>query len=596
MSLYFEVNMRPPYFLSGLTIFALALPAGCVQTPSVVPNAELAQRIAPAGLEPGDSGGARGSPSAPPSEAAAERPPNAPASGGRAEPPSSPGMAACGEAPLTLDEAKQLALHLNPQLKVAREAIATAQGNEEVAFSGYLPSFQANTGFQAFASQVGRISPQDISRGTERGRLPNLPVRGFGPGHQDFDVTEVQMKWVIWQFGRQFARHGQSLLNLDIARLQYERARQAMEFDVSQAFYQVLQTRAALVLAEQAGVRAEAFLKDARDLLRQGAQNREYIARAEAQVKEVNQQISDARSAAQLAVATLNRAIGLNVNAPTEVVERQEPPPIFDLSLKDCLQLAVDHRPEFLVVQKGILAAESDVTIARAEFLPTITAHSVYSNVTGTGVENANVGTGGIFVNLELYTGGRRKGRLDTARAEVRTACAQAQQICDGIAYETHVAYHGVKDAHPRILLAEAAVAQARENLRLINNRYRTGGATLTEVIDAQTALDHAEQSVNTAYHECRTAQARLEYVVGTPIALPPRPLAPPTPSNVVAPLVFPPPLPTTRAPFALPQPFRFLAPSPAPLPTPFAPPGTGQPGLPAQPPYIAPSPIPPLP
>jgi outer membrane protein len=582
--------MRPPHFLAGLFIFTLALPAGCVQTPSVVPNAELAQRIAPAGLEPGPSGGAGGSPSAPPSEAAAERPPDAPASGGRAEPPPSPGMVSCGEPPLTLDEAKQLALRLNPQLAVAREAIATAQGNEEIAFSGYLPSFQANTGYQAFSSQVGSTGM--------RGRGFLIPVRGFGPGTQDFDVTELQMKWVIWQFGRQFALHGQSLLNLDIARLQYERARQAMEFDVSQAYYRVLETRAALVIAEQAGVRAEAFLKDARDLLRQGAQNREYIARAEAQVKEVNQQISDARSEAQLAVATLNRAIGLNVNAATEVVERQEPPPIFDLSLKDCLQLAVDHRPEFLVVQKGILAAESDVTIARAQFLPTITIHSVYSNVTGTGVQNANVGTGGIFVNLDLYTGGRRKGRVETARAEVRTACAQAQQICDGIAYETHVAYRGFNDSHPRIVLAEAAVAQARENLRMINNRFRTGGATLTEVIDAQTALNRAEQSVNTASHDCRTALARLEYVVGTPIALPPKPLAPPAPSNVVAPLVFPPPLPSTRAPFALPQPLapsvplpsRFQPPSAA--PSPFFPPGTGMPGLPALPPYIAPSPL----
>ena len=253
----------------------------------------------------------------------------------------------------------------------------------------------------------------------------NLPVRGFGPGIQDFTVTDLQMKWVVWEFGRQFARHGQSLLKLEMAKLQCERARQTMEFDVSQAYYQVLQTSEALRIAEQAVKRAEAFLKDARELMRRGELSLENTLRAEAQAKEVKQQIGDAHSQAELAVVTLNRAIGLNVNAPTRVVDRREAPPAFELSLKDCLQLAVEQRPEFLIVQKAILASETDVTIAHADFLPVVTIQSTYSNVTGFRVENSNVGTGGIFLNYDLYTGGKRKGRLETARAEVRAACAR---------------------------------------------------------------------------------------------------------------------------------------------------------------------------
>ena len=147
--------MRAPISRAGLLIFALAQSAGCVQTPSVLPTAGLAQRIAPLGPEAESAGRASGSASASPPEAAETRP-STPASGER-EPSPLPGIAAGREPPLTLNEAKQLALRLNPQLAVARAAVAAAQGNEEVAFSGYLPTFAANSGYQAFCSRVGGI-------------------------------------------------------------------------------------------------------------------------------------------------------------------------------------------------------------------------------------------------------------------------------------------------------------------------------------------------------------------------------------------------------------------------------------------------------
>jgi outer membrane protein TolC len=491
-----------------------------------------------------------------------------------------------------------MALCLNPQLAIAREAIASAQGDERVAFSGYLPTFQANSGFQAFHSNVGSLT-------TASGRFV-YPVRGFGPGSQDFNVTDLQVKWIVWDFGRQVALHGQSLLKLDIARLQWERARQTMDFDVIQAYNRVLQNRVALRTADEAYERAQAFLTDARELLRRGALSLEDTLRAEAQCTEVQQQIHDARSDAELAVVTLNRAIGLNVNSPTRVVETQEAPPAFNNSLEECLQLAVDHRPEFEIVRKGILAAESEVTVARAEYFPIITTQSVYSNVTGTGVQNSNVRTGGIFVNLEVYTGGRRKGRLQSARAQVRTACAQAQQICDGIAYEVHVAFRGANETHDRIKVAQAAVAQARNNLRLIEDRYRNKQAKPTDVIEAQTNLREAEQSLNASYYDCRIALARLEYAVGGAIASSNVPLPQPTTPNAVAPVILPSPIPYSMSPFAFERAHVPVAEQGVTRPTPAAdgfrtlphPPGLGQPGSPAQPTNIAPTPltVPPIP
>ena len=179
--------MRAPLSRAGLLIFALAQSAGCVQTPSVLPTAGLAQRIAPLGPEAESAGRASGSASASPPEAAETRP-STPASGER-EPSPLPGIAAGREPPLTLNEAKQLALRLNPQLAVAREAVAAAQGNEEVAFSGYLPTFSANSGYQAFGSRVGFIG---MPQGRPLDQPPRARLRARHPGlHCDRPANEV---------------------------------------------------------------------------------------------------------------------------------------------------------------------------------------------------------------------------------------------------------------------------------------------------------------------------------------------------------------------------------------------------------------------
>jgi outer membrane protein TolC len=134
-------------------------------------------------------------------------------------------------------------MRLNPLLGQSLAAVETADGNEEIAYSGFLPTLQGNYSYQAFSSDVGFA-------GT-RGRFPVLPVRGFGPGTQDFHVTELQLRWEVFQFGRHVAKHDQSILKAEIARLQADRARQSVEFDVSEAYFRALEARSSLVISEQ---------------------------------------------------------------------------------------------------------------------------------------------------------------------------------------------------------------------------------------------------------------------------------------------------------------------------------------------------------
>jgi outer membrane protein TolC len=440
-----------------------------------------------------------------------------------------------GKEPMTLEEAKSVADRVNPQLNRVRETVNRAAAEERIVFADFLPSLGLSQEFDSVSTHAGFV-------GVKQGRrFVQLPVRGYGPGAQDFEVVDLELRYTVFQFGKRLARHDQSVLRWDIARLQTERARQSVAFDVSVRYAEVLEAYATREVAERTVERAEAVLRDAVNLEKRGVLTREDVLRAEVQVADARQVLTTTRSTVKTSFAALNRAIGITVGHPTRVTEAALPidggPPLtpapqsaatkFELNLEQCLDLAVHNRPELVVVQKSIQSAARGVDVVRADYLPTFGTRATGSVVDGVDVQNSTVFNAGIFMRWDLYTGGRRNGNVLAARSDVRAAVAEAQQICDTIAFEVHVAFANIEDARERITQTRKAVEQGRETLRLVQNRYNRGDAKPTDVVDAQTALTRAEQNANNARYDYLIALARMEFATAVPLSALLRPAPP---------------------------------------------------------------------
>jgi outer membrane protein TolC len=401
-----------------------------------------------------------------------------------------------------------LALRSNPNLEAMEERIAQAEGGKQISFADFLP--QARLYYRHIE---GTPSEHPFA-------LPTIPTAignvAFGQSDR-FDATELNVQWTLWDFGRTAGKFGQSVAALDVARLQYRRALQTVAFNVTAAYLMLLQTRAVTRVAEEAVRRAESDLRDARNFLRRGTAIRNDVLRAETFLAEMRLTLVRARTAERVAVAALNQAIGINVSSPTRVVDRTEAPD-FRLALADCLQQAVDRRQEFAVVLRTVRSARLGEGVAQADFLPKIYVGGAAVHQETTGQRDANLTTAGLNIEMGLFEGGRRLGRLRTAAADVRLALAQGKEICDRIAYEVTVAYLAIEDARQRLDLARTAVTQATENLRVVRNLIAKGDATPTDVVDAELALTRAQQNYYTALYDYQTALARLAYAVGVPV------------------------------------------------------------------------------
>src|SRR5262249_57503237 len=112
------------------------------------------------------------------------------------------------------------------------------------------------------------------------------------------------------------------------------------------------------------------------------------------------------------------------------------------------------------------------------------------------------------------------------------------------------LAYRSAITARKRIDHLRPVIVEARENLRLVRNRYRNGNATPTDIVDAETALTGAQQRLSSATYEYLAALARLDYALGSPqgyllgAPAPARPQPAPPQAHPPPPLPFPPPFP----------------------------------------------------
>jgi outer membrane protein TolC len=218
-----------------------------------------------------------------------------------------------------------------------------------------------------------------------------------------------------------------------------------------------------------------------------------------------------------VAVAGLNQAIGVNVSTDTRIVDRPSAP-AFALSLEDCLRLAVSDREEFGVVLDSIRSAKFGVGVARADFMPRVLVGGVAAREQNNAGVLTNLAAGGLAIELALFEGGKRLGKVRMAEAEARVALAQGKEVCDRIAYEVNVAYVAIADARERMIQAKKAVEAGTENLRVVRSQLEQGDASPTDVADGELVLTRAQQNYYTALYDYQIALARLAYAVGRPV------------------------------------------------------------------------------
>jgi outer membrane protein len=416
--------------------------------------------------------------------------------------------------PLSVHEAVQIALKNNPTIKASVDyADAVRQG--------------------ITVAKAARYPKLDFSEGFTRG---NNPVYVFGTlltQHQftatDFALNVLNTPLPLDNFQTEFTGSvplfdaGQSSRMVRNARLttqiagdQRQRTEQQVIFQVVNAYSNELLAREAVRVAQSAVDAARSDLQNARARQEQGMAVPSDLLSAQVQLAAAQQDLLTAQNAVAIAKAGLNVAIGFPENAPTHIEGRLTEAQFAAGSLEERQSRALMSRPDYLAVQLGRRQAENGTHMAHAELLPKIDLFSSWAldnqMLTTRGGSNWAVGA---TLTFNVFDGGAKLARLTEEHARERQATALQEQLNSAIRFQVEEAFLNLTTAKQRVGVARGAVSEAKESLRILQNRYQAGLATMTSVLQAETARTNAENSYLNAVYDYRVSYAALELATG---------------------------------------------------------------------------------
>ncbi len=179
-------------------------------------------------------------------------------------------------------------------------------------------------------------------------------------------------------------------------------------------------------------------------------------------------------------------------------------------------QLALSARPDFLEVDLGRQRAANGARMARAEFLPKVNRFSSWEEDNQTLLaRGGNNWTAGVSLNFNVFDGGANRARLAAARYRQRQAEAQLAQMAAAVKLQVREAYLNLNTAQQRVEVSRQAQSEAEESLRIIQNRYEAGLATITDLLRVKTARTAAQKNYLDALFDYRLSYAALELATG---------------------------------------------------------------------------------
>ncbi len=422
--------------------------------------------------------------------------------------------AAAATAPLTIGAAVETAIHHNPAVRSAQSAARADAENARRAHGFRLPTVdlmemydRTNNPAEAFGFQLNqkRFSLQDFAM-TD----PN------NPSEMTTWLTSVKLVQPIYTGGKLSARIHQADFMAHAGSLTHSHTEEQVAFDTITAYTNLVKAREYLDVITKARDTTAGHVKLAEQYASQGMIVKAEVLKAKVFLAHMNELVEQASSGAELAEAALNFQMGLDQSAHHELAPLPPPPPVRG-GLQSWIDHALAHRRDLRAAKAKLDAGRLEEKVATSGYLPQVAVIGRYDLY-----DNSFLGSHGdsgavmAVAKLNLFRGGADRAARASAKFQTRSFEANIRRFEQGIRLQVRQAWQELLTARARHTTAAAALASAREALRVREARFKQGLDKMIDLLDAETQLRQAEVSELVSRYDVALATYRLYFTSGT--------------------------------------------------------------------------------
>jgi outer membrane protein len=334
---------------------------------------------------------------------------------------------------------------------------------------------------------------------------------------------------------------------LVIARRNLQQSRAAFVAEVNNSILQavnqywaVVQARGNLEVAQQSMAAAESTYKRDKRALELGALPPLDIYRSESQVASRRVLVIQSEYALRQAEDALRLTIGADQDPyfqalDLDLTERPEPgDELRAIDAASALQTALTKRPEFEAAQAALARDETQIRLARNHLLPQLDLLALYaSNGVGgrTGIDTIGQPLSSSWLNqmfgfgyptyeaqltLSLPLKNRAaKAEMGSALVSRRSDLYNQRYIREQVTLDVTNAVHQLEQAKLSVAAGKEAFDLAQKTMAAEQRKYELGSGTIFFVLEAQTELASAQQSLLQSEVGYQMALASVDHATG---------------------------------------------------------------------------------
>jgi outer membrane protein len=419
---------------------------------------------------------------------------------------------------LGLAEIERIALAQQPQILLAQAQTRIAEGGAEIARSPLLPQV---AGIAQYTRETGNYAPRPGAVPTVTNangmQVVTTPSTSLTQSYDywNFGLTGTQL---IYDFGQTWDKYRAARETEDAQSATEKATRFVVLSSVRAAYFTARSNKDLIDVARENLADQEKHLSQVEGFVQVGTQPPIALAQQKSAVATAQVQFVTAQNNYEISKAQLNQTAGVRGGTDYDLGDENVPPvPGEDERLDALLSEALKERPEMASFVKQRQADEDSIAAAKGSFGP---AFSAAAGLTAAGtaltglVPNWNAG---LILSWPIFQGGLSVAEVHQAQAVLASASAMEDSEVLQIQVQVDTARLAIRGAKASLGAAEDALTNAREQLRLAEQRYSTGVGSIIELNDAQVARTSSAAQLVQARYAVASARAQLLAALGRP-------------------------------------------------------------------------------
>lgn len=400
---------------------------------------------------------------------------------------------------LTLQEAIDLGIANSKNLKLSQNKIDEALARLAVVKDNVLPNASAS-----FLYNHAEIPTNTLTIGG--GNPIHLPNRA------DAFVGTASIQEVIYGGGKyKYAQESTKILS-DIARLDADKNKEEVSYAVINTYFSLFKVVQSKKVVNQNLESITSQLKQAQRFFEQGVVTKNDVLRF--QLQQANISLTDLEIENNRKIINYNLDILLGLPEDTEVTIAENDLPLQTIQpLNSYISNAFANRQELQQLNLQDKVANYNIKTIKANTRPTVGvgANLYYINPSGSFIPPSEQFimpiTIGATVSWNVASLWSNKNKVAEAKIQQQEIGLHKEILSDNVKTELNRNYQNYQLAVKKINVLETSIAQATENDRLLESKYKNNIASVTDRIDAETLLYQAKINL-----ELAKADAKLAY------------------------------------------------------------------------------------